>query len=147
MLLCLACSKEPSVQLVDFSNSGCERETKAEDYNTVDTTPVLILEYSQSGLVLTRSNTYLNCSINNGGIACDVSLDGDTIHFSAYEADGPVLRCMCFVKTISATIGGLSTGRHYTLDYSCGDDFSPISFTYEKDMKLVIDLSLYHIYK
>lgn len=140
-VLCLwSCAKETTVQLVDFSDTGCGRETKA--VSSPDGAPELILEYSAEGLVLTRHNSMLNCSINQGGIACDVSIEDNTIFYSAYELGEP-MKCICPVKTITSTISGLRTGKDYILDYSCGGDFMPISFTYQKGMKLVLDLSLY----
>ena len=56
------------------------------------------------------------------------------------------MKCLCPVKEMSSVISGLRTGREYILDYTCSDtSFAPVSFTYQKGMKLVLDADLYKL--
>lgn len=141
--LLLACSKETTVQLVKFTDTGCDKSSLAPATKSGSDSQ-LILEYSEEGLVVTRTNAIMNCSIGQGGISCDVSFEDNVIHYHAYETDGPIMKCLCPVKEMSSVISGLRVGREYVLDYTCSDTpFAPISFTYQKGMKLVLDADLY----
>ena len=136
LLFLLGCSKESAVELVSFTDTGCANDvvTKAAD----SAYPQLILEYSEQGLVITRINAWLNCSIKEGGIVCMVSSDGNVIHYNAYERDGKTLRCTCLVENMTSTVAGLKTGKEYVLNYNCADDSSAsIRFTYKKGMRIV----------
>lgn len=140
----LACSKETTVELVKFTDTGCDRnslvpETKAGSDSQ------LILAYSDEGLVITRTNAMLNCSISQGGISCDVSSEENIIECHVYETQGKTLKCMCPVKNMSTTVGGLRLDKEYVLYYSCDGDFAPISFTYSKNLKMVLDAELYKL--
>jgi hypothetical protein len=142
-LLLWGCSKESTVELVKSTDSGCANDltTRAADSELAD--PQLILEYSEQGLVITRTNALLNCSIKNGGIVQEVSTEGNVIRYNAYERDGKTLRCNCIVETMTATIAGLNPGSEYVLEYTCDGSYAPISFTYKKGLRLVVDLNLY----
>lgn len=140
----LACSKETTVELVKFTDTGCDRnslvpETKAGSDSQ------LILAYSDEGLVITRTNAMLNCSISQGGISCDVSSEENIIECHVYETQGKTLKCMCPVKNMTTTVGGLRLDKEYVLYYSCDGDFAPISFTYSKNLKMVLDADLYKL--
>ena len=140
----LACSKETIVELVKFTDTGCDRnslvpETKAGSDSQ------LILAYSDEGLVITRTNAMLNCSISQGGISCDVSSEENVIECHVYETQGKTLKCICPVKNITTTVGGLRLDREYVLYYSCDGDFAPISFTYSKNLKMVLDAELFKL--
>lgn len=140
----LACSKETIVELVKFTDTGCDRnslvpETKAGSDSQ------LILAYSDEGLVITRTNAMLNCSISQGGISCDVSSEENIIECHVYETQGKTLKCMCPVKNMSTIVGGLRLDKEYVLYYSCDGDFAPISFTYSKNLKMVLDADLYKL--
>lgn len=140
----LACSKETTVGLVKFTDTGCDRnslvpETKAGSDSK------LILSYSDEGLVITRTNAMLNCSISQGGISCDVSSEENVIECHVYETQGKTLKCMCPVKNMTTTVGGLRLNREYVLYYSCDGDFAPISFTYSKNLNMVLDADLYKL--
>ena len=142
LLLCF-CGKESAVQLVKFTDSGCSQAQMSPDTRAGGGQPSqLILKHSSEGLVITRTNALMNCSIKNDGMGCEVSIEGNTIHLKVYEK-GEKLRCVCPVETMSSTVSGLSTGNAYILDYTCDGTYSPISFTYEEGMKMVIDLDLY----
>lgn len=140
----LACSKETTVELVKFTDTGCDRnslvpETKAGSDSQ------LILAYSDEGLVITRTNAMLNCSISQGGISCDVSSEENIIECHVYETQGKTLKCMCPVKNMTTTVGGLRLDKEYVLYYSCDGDFAPISFTYSKNLKIVLDAELFKL--
>ena len=52
---------------------------------------------------------------------------------------------MCPVKNMTTTVGGLRLNREYVLYYSCDGDFAPISFTYSKNLNMVLDADLYKL--
>ena len=135
------CEKGPE-QLsysTEVTSTGCGRSTKAGIDE--DSDPFIVLTYTSSGLEITRYNALLNCAINNGGIICDVSIDGNVIRYHAYEKDGTLLKCMCPVERMSSVIGGLHLGKEYVLDYSCGSDKESIKFVYSKDLNQVYPLN------
>jgi len=137
-LFLLGCSKESAVELVNSTDTGCSNDLATKVADLAE--PQLILEYSEQGLVITRINAWLNCSIKEGGIVHEVSTDGTVIHYNVYERDGKALRCTCLVGKMTATVAGLKTGREYVLDYNCADgSCASITFTYRKGMKIVED--------
>ena len=140
----LACSKETTVGLVKFTDTGCDRNSLVPD-TKAGSDSKLILSYSDEGLVITRTNAMLNCSISQGGISCDVSSDENVIECHVYETQGKTLKCMCPVKNMTTTVGGLRLNREYVLYYSCDGDFAPISFTYSKNLNMVLDADLYKL--
>ena len=143
LLLLFGCNKgsDETVVSSDFFNTGCDRETRAGVDQDMES--YLVLKYTSDGLEVTRSNALLNCAINNGGITCDVSIEGSVIHYSTYETSGELLKCMCLVRTMSSRIRGLFLGSDYILDYSCGSGTrQKIPFTYSKDLYKVIDLTI-----
>ena len=144
VLLC-CCDKESSVavQLSNFTDTGCGREnvtTKSWD----DWNPTMTLRDTPDGLVITHYDAVLNCSIVNGGIGCDFSIEGNVVKLRTYEKDGDFLKCICPVDEMSATVTGLSIGTEYVLEYTCGSTkYVPIDFYYRKGLDMVIDLDLY----
>ena len=138
------CSKDADVQLVKFIDTGCANESVEPDTRSGEgTESTLLLEYSAQGLVITRTNAVMNCSIKEGGIVCNISVTGDTLSVNTYEKDGKTMRCVCPVETMSMTIGGLSLGSDYVLDYMCGGvKYAPIEFRYEKGLRQLIDIDL-----
>ena len=137
-----ACSKETAIELVSVSDTGCGREAPATRSGD-DGVSQLILEYSADGLVVTRTNAVMNCSVKTGGVGCNVSSQGNSIYCEAYERDGKSMRCTCPVENITSVIKGLSLGKEYTFFFVCDGTFSPISFTYSKGFRMVLDAGLY----
>ena len=134
------CAKESTVELVSFTDTGCSKGTKASE-TKAEGLSQLILEYSDLGLVITRTNATMNCSIGTGGISFDVSFVDNVIDCNAYETAGPIMKCLCPVDRMVATVAGLRTGREYVLNYSCSDvSLLPITFTYKKGMRVVVDV-------
>ena len=142
--LLIACSKETTVGLAKFTDTGCDRNSLVPD-TKAGSDSQLILSYSDEGLVITRTNAMLNCSISQGGISCDVSSDENVIECHVYETQGKTLKCMCPVKNMTTTVGGMRLNREYVLYYSCDGDFAPISFTYSKNLNMVLDADLYKL--
>ena len=124
----------------EFQHTGCGRnqETKADGYVTSQ----LILKYTDGGLLITRTNATLNCSLVNG-ITCDLSLQDGILHYHAYVTDGGTMKCLCPVERMTALVSGLRENTEYTLDYSCDNTYRPITFYYAKGLKVTFDLSLY----
>ena len=144
-LLLMACNEtqEEGPLSVDFHHSGCARteEVKADGFG--DEQPELTLQYTDSGLLITRTNALLNCSINQGGITCELTLEDGVIHYRAFETDGATLKCLCPVKTMTALVSGLRENTEYVLDYTCRDNYRPITFYYAKGLNITLDLNLY----
>ena len=139
------CSKEPgTVSLVKCSDTGCGKEVATRSGD--DSGSVLLLEYSDEGLVITRTNAQMNCSVKNGGVVCDLSVKGNVITLDVYEKDRNLLRCLCPVEKMTQTIAGLSLDTDYILDYRCGGNFySPISFRYGKGLSQFFDLNVGYV--
>ena len=118
----------------EVTHSGCATATKAglDD----DNPPLITLRYHDGGLLVTCTNWYMNCSIKNNGISCHVSVEGDDIHCSFYEKDGPVANCICLVKTMSTVINGLENGKEYNFYYG---SYSPVKFTFNIGLIQIID--------
>ena len=125
----------------EIVSTGCASETKSGLFSRGE--PKLILEYTPVGLRVTMKNAEMNCSIKNGGISCYVSVEGNVIHYSAYETDGPTANCYCQVEEMSSVVAGLKLGGEYTIYYSCVYALVPIDFTYRKGFRKVIDPDLY----
>ncbi len=126
----------------DFISTGCASATKAGMYGAE---PSLKLEYTPDGLLVTRKNAEMNCSIKYNGIGCDVQVDGDIILYKTYEKAGMTANCMCLVEEMSSTVSGLHEGNDYTFYYWCQSEMPlvPISFTYKEGFVMVIDPDLY----
>ena len=118
----------------EVTHSGCATATKAglDD----DNPPLITLRYHDGGLLVTCTNMYMNCSIKNNGIGCHVSVEGDDIHCSFYEKDGPVADCICLVKTMSTVINGLENGKEYNFYYG---SYNSVKFTFNIGLIQIID--------
>ena len=137
---CSGNNNQPDVPVtVDFNHTGCGREV----VKSADDTPTLTLEYTESGLLITRTNALLNCSINNGGITCKITAENGVISYHAYETDDTFLKCLCPVAKMTALVHGLKENVEYTLQYKCDGKYRPITFYYAKGLKVTFDLSLY----
>lgn len=144
-LLLGSCAKEMTVELVKSSDSGCSKQSMILATKSGGGSQ-LILKYSPEGLIVTRTDAMMNCSIGNGGISYDMSVDGTVISYHAYETDGPIMKCICPVSNMTSTIAGLRLGREYVLEYSCSDvTCAPVSFTYSKNLYMELDIDLYKL--
>ena len=143
VLLLAGCGKDglQVPQTGEIVSTGCASETKAGLFSKGE--PKLILEYTPDGLRVTMKDMEMNCSIKRGGISCYVSVEGNVIHYSAYETDGATANCSCLVEEMSSVVSGLKLGEEYTIYYSCVWALVPIDFTYRKGFRKVIDPELY----
>ena len=101
--------------------------------------------YTENGLLITRTYATMNCSINQGGITCELTVEDGTIHYKAYETDGKTLRCTCLVNTMTVLVSGLQENTEYVLVYTCDGPYRPITFYYWSGLNRPIDLNQYLI--
>jgi hypothetical protein len=140
LALAAGCSKTEANRSKEFTHTGCANDTRAAGTRASDfedEPSLLTLKYEDGGLRVTRTNAWMNCSIKNGGIGCDVSIKGNVITYNVYEKDGPLTNCICPVKEMSSLVTGLEEGKEYTLNYCY---YSTITFTFKKGFHQIIDL-------
>ena len=136
------CTQKDNLQLhsKEFSHTGCASGVGTKSALNDGEVSLLILKYEDGNLRVTRTNAFMNCSIKNGGIACEVSVEGNNIHYNVYEKDGPSANCMCKVEEMTSLVTGLQTGKEYSLYYYyCTIGYMPISFTFQPGLYLVFD--------
>ena len=142
-------SQESGLVTVKFNHSGCARteDVKADGSgdNFGNAQPELTLKYTENGLLITRTYATMNCSINQGGITCELTVEDGTIHYKAYETDGKTLRCTCLVNTMTVLVSGLQENTEYVLVYTCDGPYRPITFYYWSGLNRPIDLNQYLI--
>jgi hypothetical protein len=142
LALLAGCSKSDANRSKGFTHTGCATVTRSAETRAGwfgDEPSLLKLKYEDGGLRVTRTNATMNCSINNGGIACDVSVKGNVISYIVYEKDGPMANCICPVEEMSSVVTGLQEGKEYTLEYRCRAS-ATVSFTFKKSLNKIIDL-------
>ena len=134
------CSKSNVNPSKDFTHTGCGG-TRA-DFPDDDEPSLVVLQYEEGDLRVTRTNATVNCSVNYRGLTCWVQVDGDVIQYVMnYEKDGPDAKCMCKVKNMTSLVTGLKQGKKYTLKYWGMDrDFANYTFTFNKGLYQIIDL-------
>lgn len=138
LLVLAGCNTMESQGSLKFTDTGCAVGTKAGDEYGPS---LLILKFDDGSLFVTRTNAEMNCAIKNGGIGCDVSFEGDVIHYRVYENDGHSANCSCQVEKMSSIVTGLELGKNYSFDYTCSTlHYYPFSFTFEKDLNMIIDM-------
>ena len=131
------CSKSNVDHSKDFTHTGCA-ETRAAIPD--DEPSMLILQYEDGNLRVTRTNATVNCSVKDRGLACRVQVDGNIIQYVMdYEKDGPDAKCMCAVKKMTSLVTGLEEGKKYDFKYSGIDRNAHYSFTFNKDLHQIID--------
>jgi hypothetical protein len=133
------CSKSNVDHSKDFTHTGCA-ETRAA---IPDEEPsLLVLQYEDGNLRVTRTNATVNCSVKDRGLDCRVQVDGDIIQYvMGYEKDGPDAKCLCAVKKMTSLVTGLEEGKRYDFKYSGIDRNAHYSFTFNKDLLQIIDLN------
>ena len=133
------------MELSGFTDTGCGHDSVAALTKSWEgRVPALTLEYSSAGLIVTHTDAVLNCSIKNGGIGCDLSIEGNVIRMRTYEKNGEFLKCLCPVDEMKATVSGLRLDTEYVLEYACSSTrYVPINFRFEKGLKKTIDLDTY----
>jgi len=107
-----------------------------------DEPSLLVLQYEDGNLRVTRTNATVNCSVQDRGLDCRVQVDGNIIQYVMdYEKDGPDYRCMCAVKKMTSLVTGLEEGKKYDFKYSGIDRNAHYSFTFNKGLLQIIDLN------
>lgn len=143
VLLLGACNRNdvPGVMSVGFYNSGCARATKAVNNNFE---PTLTLRYTDEGLLILRANAMMNCAMGPEGenVISEVRVQNGIIRYQVYVPE-PHVKCMCPVELTTALVSGLQENTEYTLEYSCDDDYRPITFYYAPGLDVTYDLKLY----
>ena len=133
------CSKSNVDHSKDFTHTGCA-ETRAAIPD--DEPSLLVLQYEDGNLRVTRTNATVNCSVKDRGLDCRVQVDGNIIQYvMGYEKDGPDAKCMCAVKKMTSLVTGLEEGKKYDFKYSGIDRNAQHSFTFNKDLLQIIDLN------
>ena len=133
------CSKSNVDHSKDFTHTGCA-ETRAAIPD--DEPSLLVLQYEDGNLRVTRTNATVNCSVKDRGLDCRVQVDGNIIQYlMGYEKDGPDAKCMCAVKKMTSLVTGLEEGKKYDFKYSGIDRNAHHSFTFNKDLLQIIDLN------
>ena len=134
--LLAGCKKEePTVQ--DFTYSSCVKGAS----EIVDLS-LLTLKYEGGDLLVTRKDAWMNCSFQDRGLVCTVSVKGNDIYYRVdYEKEGAEVKCVCLVETMSSLVKGLELGKQYTFHYYCCQNYKPISFTFKEGLISVVDVS------
>ena len=122
----------------EFTHTGCNKElgTKADgQYHQMPAASVLILKYEGGYLRVTRRNVYASCGIKiEDGLVCEVSVEGNVIHYMVYETHPA--NCPCTIDEMSSAVSGLKMGKEYLF---CLNNYKPIHFTFNKELFLVLD--------
>ena len=129
----------------EFTHTGCNKElgTKADGQYYQLAASVLILKYEGGYLRVTRRNVYASCGIKSeDGLVCEVSVEGDAIHYMVYETHPA--NCPCTIDEMSSAVSGLKVGKEYQFYLN---NCNPIGFTFSKELFLVLDEeTLYYDY-
>ena len=122
----------------EFTHTGCNNElgTKADgQYYHMPAASVLTLKYEGGYLRVTRRNVYASCGIKSeDGLVCEVSVEGDAIHYMVYETHPA--NCLCTIDEMSSAVSGLKVGKEYQFYLN---NYKPIRFTFSKELFLVLD--------
>lgn len=126
----------------EFTHTGCAGSPATKGLFGSDSASLLTLKYEDGGLRVTRTNAEMNCSIKLNGMDCQVSVEGNVIHYWVTEADGPTANCICLVEKMSSVVSGLQEGKEYIFDYSCGvgRSYPSFPFVFKKGFNQIIDL-------
>ena len=140
------CYKSLLPKTDEFTHTGCATDAGTRAGSSNSDVSLLILKYEDGNLRVSRTNATMNCAIKLNGIACDVSVDGNTIRYRVYEKDGPTANCMCRVAemssvVMSSVVTGLKEGKEYTFNYSCsiGTGIESFTFVFRKGLHLIRD--------
>ena len=135
------CYKSLLPKTDEFVHTGCATDAGTRAGLSQSDVSLLILEYEDGNLRVTRTNATMNCSIKLNGIACESSVKGSVINYRVYEKDGPTANCMCRVEEMSSVVTGLKEGKEYTFNYSCsiGTGIESFTFVFRKGLHLIRD--------
>jgi len=137
LALLAGCKKAEEPYSEGFTYTGC---TKSES-DFIDLS-LLTLKYEGGDLKVTRSDAWMNCSFQNRGLVCTVSVQGSDIYYRVdYEQEGAEVKCVCLVENMSSWVKGLEEGKKYSFHYYCCQNYLPFSFTFQDGLVLVQDVS------
>ena len=129
------CSALGNPDTKEFTHTGCASGPEIKGlFSDDDNVSTLILKYEGGDLRVTRTMAVMNCSIKKRGMDCNVSLDGNVIHYSVTETDGPTANCLCLVEKMSSVVTGLVIGKEYTFDYFCSHGYPSFSFVFSEKL-------------
>ena len=134
------CTKSYTLRIKDLTYSGCATSTDTRAVEDEETVSLLTLKYEDGNLRVTRTNTLVNCSFKDNGLVCNVSIEGNSIHYTVEAKpapDGSETDCLCFVEEISSLVTGLETGTEYTFYYAGSPRIEPFTFVFEKGLFLI----------
>ena len=138
------CNKSLLPKTDEFTHTGCATDAGTRAGTSQSDVSLLTLKYEDGNLRVTRTNATMNCAIKLNGIACDVSVKGNTILYRVYEKDGPTANCMCRVAEMSSVVTGLKEGKEYTSNYSCSSSgIESFTFVFKKGLHLIRDEETY----
>ena len=138
------CNKSLLPKTDEFTHTGCATDAGTRAGTSQSDVSLLTLKYEDGNLRVTRTNATMNCAIKLNGIACDVSVRGNTILYRVYEKDGPTANCMCRVAEMSSVVTGLKEGKEYTFNYSCSSSgIESFTFVFKKGLHLIRDEETY----
>ena len=140
LTVCAGCSKSNTLRIKDLTYTGCGTSTDTRAGEDEETVSLLTLKYENGNLRVTRTNTLVNCSFKDYGLVCNVSIEGNSIHYTVEAKpapDGSETDCLCLVETISSIVTGLETGKEYTFYYAGSPRIEPFTFVFEKGLSLI----------
>lgn len=134
------CTKSNALRIKDFTHTVCasSTDTRAVEDEGIEST--LTLKYEDGNLRVTCTNSLVNCSFKDYGLACDVSIEGEAIHYTVdakTAPNGSEADCVCLVETISSLVTGLETGKEYTFDYAGSPRIHPFTFVFDQGLFLI----------
>ncbi|MBR5176840.1 MAG: hypothetical protein IKW89_13070 [Bacteroidales bacterium] len=134
------CSKFSVSHIKDLSYSGCASSTDTRAAEDGEIESLLTLKYEDGNLRVTCTNTLVNCSFKDFGLVCNVSIEGNVIHYTVEakpSPDGNETDCLCLIETVSSLITGLETGKEYSFNYAPSQGLPSITFVFEKGLFLI----------
>ena len=137
LALLAGCKKEEQAFVEDFTYTDC---TKGES-ELIDLS-LLTLKYEGGDLRVERADAWMNCSFQNRGLVCSVSVEGSDIYYRVdYEKEGEEVKCVCLVSRMSSLVKGLEPGKKYSFHYYCCQNYIPFSFTFKEGLISVMDVN------
>ena len=134
------CSKSNTLRIKDLTYTGCGTSTDTRAGSDSDIESTLTLKYEDGNLRVIRTNTLVNCSFQDHGLVCNVSIEGNSIRYTVEakpSPDGLETNCLCLVEEISSLVTGLETGKEYTFYAGNSPRIEPVTFVFEQGLFLV----------
>ena len=140
LMVWAGCTKSNALRIKDLTYSGCATSTDTRAVEDEETVSLLTLKYEDGNLRVTRTNTLVNCSFKDYGLVCNVSVEGNSIHYTVEAKpapDGRETNCLCLVEEISSLVTGLEAGKEYTFYFAGSPRIEPFTFVFEKGLFLI----------